>query len=99
MAEDQCVAIVLYEVNAEDAEKFLNAWERANEFLKQQPGFVSTTLHHATSASPAFRFVNVAQWRSADDFRNATQSNGFSEASGALMAYTCHAAAYEPIRS
>ena len=43
----QCTVIVSYEVAHEDADRFLDSWEKANDFLRQQPGFVST----ANSAS------------------------------------------------
>ena len=99
MAEDECIGIVAYEVMNEDRERFLNAWNKANDFLKEQPGYVGTALHEAASANPHFRFVNVARWRNADDFRAATQSNGFQEASGALGAYPIHAAVYEVVLS
>jgi heme oxygenase (mycobilin-producing) len=98
MAEEgQCTAIVAYEVTAEDRDKFLNAWKKADEYLRQQPGYISSSLHEAASANPDFRFVNVGCWASADDFRKATQSIGFREASGSLEAYPIHAAAYEVV--
>lgn len=98
MAEDQCTAIVTYEVQGEDCDKFLNAWDKANDYLRQQPGFMKTTLHQSTSANPDFRFVAISCWETDDDFRNATQSIGFREASGSLEAYPVHASVYEPVR-
>lgn len=99
MAEEECIGIVAYEVMNEDRDRFLNAWDRANSFLKEQPGYVGGALHQAVSANPDFRFVNIARWENADAFRAATQSNGFREASGALEAYPIHAAVYELVRS
>ncbi|HWH34272.1 MAG TPA: antibiotic biosynthesis monooxygenase family protein [Acidimicrobiales bacterium] len=99
MAEGECIAIVAYEVLNEDKQRFLDSWEKANEHLKQQPGYVSSALHEAVSANPDFRFVNIGRWQSADDFRGATQSNGFREASGALEAFPIHASVYELVRS
>lgn len=98
-ATKPCTAIVSYRVNAEDVDTFLDAWDRANAFLKKQPGHLSTTLHRAVSANPPFRFVNVAKWKSVEDFRKATQSPGHQEASGHLWAYPVYAAAYETVRS
>jgi len=92
-----CTAIVSYEVNAEDMDAFLEAWRLANAHLKKQPGHVSTALHRAVSANPPFRFVNVAKWKSADDFRKATQSPAFQEASGRLGAYPLFASVYEAV--
>jgi heme-degrading monooxygenase HmoA len=99
MAEKQCTAIVAYEVAHEDSERFLDSWEKANAFLKEQPGFVSTALHRAESAHPDFRFVNISCWESADAFRAATQNQGFREAAGRLEAFPVHASAYDLIRS
>jgi heme-degrading monooxygenase HmoA len=99
MAQEQCTTIVAYAVRSEDIDKFLNAWDRANDYLKEQAGFVSTALHQAASASPQFRFVNVASWESADHFRAATQCSGFWEASAALDAYPLYGAAYDVVRT
>lgn len=99
MAEQECHAIVAYQVSEADAERFLDSWDRANDFLRGQPGHVSTTLHRATSANPDFRFVNVSSWESADAFRAATQNQEFREVSGRLQAFPIHAAVYEVVRS
>ncbi len=99
MADRQCTVIVAYEVAHEDAKRFLDSWEKANEFLKKQPGFVSTALHQAVSANPDFRFVNISHWESDDAFRKATMSPEFQERSGRLAAFPIHAAAYEVIKS
>jgi heme-degrading monooxygenase HmoA len=95
MAEEDCTAIVAYEVNGEDADKFLNAWKKAQDHLQAQDGHLNTTLHQSASANPDFRFVSVACWESADAFRSATQSSAFREASGLLEAYPIHASVYE----
>lgn len=99
MADGECIAIVAYEVRNEDRERFLDAWEKANGHLGAQPGHLSSTLHQAVSANPDFRYVNIARWKSADDFRNATQSTKFREAAGSLDAYPIHASVYEVVRS
>lgn len=95
----QLTVIVAYEVAYEDCDRFLDSWEKANDCLKEQPGFISTALHRAISANPDFRFVNVGRWESADAFRAATQGEGFRNASGRLDAFTMHAAAYEVART
>ncbi len=99
MADEQCTVIVTYEVTAEDCDKFMNAWKRAQDYLKEQPGFISTRLHKADSASPDFRFVNIGCWQSVNEFRAATQSNGFREAAGWLEAYPIHAAVYHGVET
>ncbi len=99
MAEGRCTVIVSYEVAHEDAARFVDSWEKANEFLKKQAGFVSTALHKAVSANPDFRFVNVSCWESDDAFRSATQNPDFQAASGRLTPYPIHASAYEVVRT
>jgi heme oxygenase (mycobilin-producing) len=98
-ASKPATVIVSYKVKDEDADNFLNAWERANDFLKKQPGHVSTTLHRAMSSNPPFRFVNVAKWKTVEDFRKATQSVGYKEAAGWLSAYSVYASVYDTVRS
>ena len=99
MADDECTVIVAYEVANEDCDRFLDSWEKANDFLRQQPGFVSTALHRAVSANPDFRFVNVSKWESDDAFRTATQRHEFQEISGRLRPFPLHASAYEVVRT
>ena len=99
MADEQCTAIVAYEVSAEDSERFLDSWEKANAFLKDQPGLISTALHRAVSANPDFRFVNVSSWESDDAFRAATQSQGFRDASARLEVFPIHASVYEVVKT
>jgi len=98
VAAGPCTAIVSYKVQAEDVETFLDAWDHANSFVKKQPGHVGSTLHGAVSANPTFRCVHVAKWRSADDFRKATQSAGYAEAASRLGAYSLYASVYEEVR-
>lgn len=99
MAKQDCTAIVAFEVRAEDTDKFLTAWKKANTFLEKQDGYLKTALHRASSANPDFRFVNVSSWESAEAFRKATQSVAFKEASGSLEAYPIHASVYDAVRS
>ncbi len=100
MAEQgQCTVIVAYEVAHEDCERFLDSWEKADAYLKDQPGYVSTALHRAVSANPDFRFVNIACWESEDAFRKATQSLEFREASGRLEPFNIHASVYDVVRT
>lgn len=99
MAADECTVIVAYEVSNEDCDRFLDSWEKANDFLRTQDGFVCTALHRAVSANPDFRFVNVSKWANADAFRAATQCREFQEITGRLGAFSLHASAYEVVRT
>jgi heme-degrading monooxygenase HmoA len=62
-----------------DDEEFLRGWERAAEYMRQQPGFVSTRLHRALQPDARFRYINVAEWASSQDFQAALGSEEFRE--------------------
>jgi heme oxygenase (mycobilin-producing) len=47
--------------------------------VRQQPGFVNTRLHRALAPDARFRFVNVAEWGSPEDFQTAVASEEFRE--------------------
>jgi heme oxygenase (mycobilin-producing) len=96
---DECTVIVAYEVAHEDCDRFMDSWEKVNDFLRKQRGFLSTALHRAVSANPDFRFVNVSKWEDADCFRSATQSPEFHAMSGRLGPFPMYASAYEIVRS
>ena len=75
------VLINPFEVTAGRAE-FLRGWERAAEYMRKQPGFVSTRLHRALAPDARFGFINVAEWESADDFRAAVSTEEFRRLAG-----------------
>ena len=62
-----------------DDEQFLRGWERAADYMRRQPGFVSTRLHRALRPDARFRFINVAEWASPQDFQAAVSSEEFRE--------------------
>ena len=62
-----------------DDERFLLGWERAADYMRQQPGFLSSRLHRALRPDARFPFVNVAEWESAQAFQAAVMSEHFRE--------------------
>jgi heme-degrading monooxygenase HmoA len=52
-----------------DDDRFLEGWGRAADYMQSRPGFVASRLHRAVSPNAKFRFVNVAEWESPQDFR------------------------------
>ena len=80
-----------------DEEEFLHGWERAADYMRQQPGFVSTRLHRALGADARFRFINVAEWASPQDFQAAVTSEQFRDI--AKGAGPGSPALYEVVRS
>ena len=67
---------------ATDDEGFLRGWERAAEYMREQPGFVSTRLHRSLAPDARFRFVNIAEWASSQDFQAAVASEQFRAIAG-----------------
>jgi heme-degrading monooxygenase HmoA len=62
-----------------DDDEFLRGWERAADYMRQQPGFVSSRLHRALRPDARFRFINVAEWSSPQEFEAAVTSEQFRE--------------------
>ena len=71
------VLINPFEVPAEAEDRFLPAWNAAAEYMRRQPGFVSTRLHKAISPDAPFEFINVAEWESPEAFGAATSTEEF----------------------
>ena len=87
-----------FEVSAEtNDDEFLRGWERAAEYMRRQPGFVSTRLHRALSPDTRFGFVNLAEWESPQAFQAAVSSEEFREI--AKGAGPGSPALYEVVRS
>jgi heme-degrading monooxygenase HmoA len=93
------VLINAFEVPDGQDDDFIRGWEAARDYLKDQPGYVDTSLHRAVAPGVDFRFVNVARWESAEHFRAALGSDGFQEASKGLSQYSAHPGLYEVIRT
>ena len=52
-----------------DEETFLGVWQDDANFMKRQPGFISTQLHRAIGESATY--LNYAVWETTADFRAA----------------------------
>lgn len=52
----------------------LQDWDAAAEYLRKQPGYISTKLHEAIGPGSKFHFINVAEWESAEAFQTAVGS-------------------------
>jgi len=93
------VLINVFEVPAADADGFVAAWEKARDYLRSQPGYIDTVLHQAIAAQSEFQFVNVAHWRTAEDFIAAAQSPGFRESAAGVAGYRSHPGLYRSVRT
>lgn len=85
---DPVVLVNLFTVAEADIGALVSAWEKDANWMKQQPGFLSTQLHRAIGGSPMF--MNYAVWESVDSFRAAFTHPDFV---GALAAYPSSAVA------
>ncbi|TIU34756.1 MAG: antibiotic biosynthesis monooxygenase [Mesorhizobium sp.] len=63
------VLVNIFTLDKADEPTFLQAWENDANFMKRQPGFISTQLHRAIGESPTY--LNYAVWESTADFRAA----------------------------
>jgi len=88
------VLINAFEVSSGQEEVFLSGWASVAERLKAKEGFVSADLHRSLDPNADFRFINVAIWRSAKEFREAIASLGPD-----LLPFRAHPALYEVVRS
>lgn len=68
-AQSPVILVNTFVVDPADAGALLVAWERDANWMKQQPGFISTQLHRAVGGSSMF--LNYAVWESVAHFRHA----------------------------
>jgi heme-degrading monooxygenase HmoA len=69
LSQSPVVLINTFVVDTADAETLLKAWEKDANWMKRQPGFISTQLHRAVGGSTMF--LNYAVWESVAHFRQA----------------------------
>lgn len=72
------VLVNLFDVAPEDEAALIVAWETDANWMKQQPGYISTQLHRAVGASHCF--LNYAVWESVAHFRAAFSHPDFKAA-------------------
>lgn len=63
------VLVNVFDVDEVDEGKLVAAWEEDANWMKQQPGYISTQLHRALGASRLY--LNYAVWESVAHFRAA----------------------------
>lgn len=72
------VLLNIFQVTEADVPALLKAWENDANWMKQQPGFVSTQLHQGIAGSTVF--MNYAVWDSVGHFRAAFNHPSFKKA-------------------
>jgi heme-degrading monooxygenase HmoA len=63
------VLVNVFTLDQADEPTFLQVWQDDADFMKRQPGFISTQLHRAIGESPTY--LNYAVWESTAHFRAA----------------------------
>lgn len=71
------ILINSFTVDPDEEEALITAWAHDAEFMKAQPGYISTQLHKAIGGSTSF--VNYAVWESVEDFRSAFTNPEFQK--------------------
>ena len=82
------VLINVFTVDAKDVDALLGAWTHDANWMKRQPGYISTQLHRGIGGSCVF--LNYALWESVAHFRQAFTHPDFMSA---LAAYPSSAVA------
>ncbi len=73
--EGPIVLVNLFTIEPSDEEALITAWKHDADFMKQQPGYISTQMHKAIGGSPTF--INYAIWESVECFRTAFMNPEF----------------------
>ena len=82
------MAVVLinpFEVSEGKEEDALSFWEKVADYMREQPGFISTRLHKAVVPWARFHLINVAEWESIDHFESVMNSEEFKNLVGPYM--------------
>jgi len=74
------VLVNIFTVSADDVDTLMKAWENDANWMKRQPGYISTQLHRAIGESTMF--MNYAIWESVAHFRAAFSNPEFQSALG-----------------
>ena len=72
------VLVNVFQVAGEDIPALLDAWEADANWMKRQPGYISTQLHQGIAGSTVF--LNYAVWESVAHFRAAFTHPDFKNA-------------------
>lgn len=72
------ILVNIFNVDAGDIPALLKAWEEDANWMKQQPGYISTQLHQGIAGSTVF--MNYAVWESVAHFRDAFNHPDFKRA-------------------
>jgi heme-degrading monooxygenase HmoA len=72
------ILVNVFAVSEGDVPALLKAWEEDANWMKKQPGYISTQLHRGIAGSTVF--LNYAIWESVAHFRAAFNHSDFRSA-------------------
>ncbi len=90
--------INVFQVPADREAEFLALWERANEMLRSASGYTSTRLHRAVRPDARYRYINVAQIESVENWRTVVGGPDFVALSAEMADFQPAPALYEVVR-
>jgi heme-degrading monooxygenase HmoA len=89
-----------FEVPEGREDECLSFWEKAAEYMRRQPGYISTRLHPAIAPGTHFPLINVAEWASKEHFEAAINKEEFKNLITPYMEICPHyPGLYEVIRT
>ena len=89
-----------FEIPEDGEDECLAFWERAAEYKRKQPGFISTRLHQAIVPQARFALINMAEWESVEHFEKAMNNEEFKKLVAPYMEVCPHfPGLYEVIRT
>lgn len=65
-----------FEIPSKREDEFFALWQQVNAYMRGKAGYLGHKFHRSLTADARFRFVNVAQWASLEDF-NTAHDEGF----------------------
>ncbi len=94
------ILINAFEIQPGREDECLAFWEKAAEYMRRQPGFISTRLHRAIVPGARFPLINMAEWESAAHFEAAVNQEEFKQLIAPYMEVCPHyPGLYEVIRT
>lgn len=75
--EGPIVLMNVFTIDPADEDALLKAWAHDADFMKAQPGYVSTQLHKGIAGSSTY--INYAVWQDVETFRSAFTNPEFQK--------------------
>ena len=98
-AGEPVTLINVFQVPAGKGAEALAFWDAAAQFLRTQPGYISTALHKAILPNEKFSLINVAKWKSVEAYKKAATAMRTKSGIKPLKGLMFDAALYTIVRS